>query len=512
MIEFDREEHNNNIPVAKITVIGVGGAGGNTVNCMIQSEYEGVNFICVNTDAQALKLSQAPVKIQIGQKSTKGLGAGANPDMGKKAAEEDLEKVLESVGQADIVFLTGGMGGGTGSGALPVIVQALKERGILTIVVITKPFAFEGKRRLGIADQAISKIKTFADTLLIIPNQKLLDLVDEKVSMIDGFAMINEVLNQSVKGISDIITRAGHINVDFADVREIMRDQGLAVMGTGRASGADRARKAALAAISSPILENMNIAGARGVLLNITGGVDLGLHEISQAASVIYEQADEQANIILGSVIDNSMGDEIAVTVIATGFKTAEVAAASPAEPAKLEVKHVDLIPAHAEPVKTAVFQEAAREVVVEKKPEVVITPVVEKVYVAAPQAQPVYQEVVAAKVVVEEPVVVAKPQEYVELVQEYKAPVAQDIVAQLVQENLKVEAVAVEQEFVQKVEPVKEVAQERNAHYFIPQKQEQPTSSVQHYHENKAAHIDVKDLDVPAFMRKQAKEKMNAE
>ncbi len=486
MIEFDREEHNNNIPVAKITVIGVGGAGGNTVNCMIQSEYEGVNFIGVNTDAQALKLSQAPVKIQIGQKSTKGLGAGANPDMGKKAAEEDLEKVLEAVGEADIVFLTGGMGGGTGSGALPVIVQALKERGILTIVVITKPFEFEGKRRLGIAEQAIAKIKAFADTLLIIPNQKLLDLVDEKVSMIDGFAMINEVLNQSVKGISDIITRAGHINVDFADVREIMRDQGLAVMGTGRASGADRARKAALAAISSPILENMNIAGARGVLLNITGGIDLGLHEISQAASVIYEQADEQANIILGSVIDDSMGDEIAVTVIATGFKSAQNGEGASVEPAtKIEVKPADVIPAQ-------------------------------------PQKQEVafVQPVVVEKVVVQEPLIQAHVEAPVEVKQEYKAPVQQQPYQQSYQQAYQQPQQAtprVEQPVQEYKEPVKEVAKEvvqerRDVHYFIPQKQEQPAAPAQHYTEHKSTAIDVKDLDIPAFMRKQAKEKMNAE
>ena len=504
MIEFDREEYNNHIPVAKITVIGVGGAGGNTVNCMIQSEYEGVNFICVNTDAQALKLSQAPVKIQIGQKSTKGLGAGANPDMGKKAAEEDLEKVIEAVDQSDIVFLTGGMGGGTGSGALPVIVEALKERGILTIVVITKPFSFEGKRRLGIAEQAIAKIKAFADTLLIIPNQKLLDLVDEKVSMIDGFAMINEVLNQSVKGISDIITRAGHINVDFADVREIMRDQGLAVMGTGRASGADRARKAALAAISSPILENMNIAGARGVLLNITGGTDLGLHEISQAASVIYEQADEQANIILGSVIDNSMGDEIAVTVIATGFKSAPESVSSGSSSSKIEIRHAEVIPAHVELVKEVVFKESV---------------VVEKVYDLALQEQTApLQVVVAEKAIIQEPVIHAKIQENSEIKQEYtQAPVYQQpekiVHIAPVVEQIKQEA----QEYEESVqEVVKEFVQERNAHYFIPQKQEQqqPVSHVQQYQEHKQSHtaIDVKDLDIQAFMRKQAKEKVNDE
>lgn len=319
MIEFDREE-SQSTPLASIKVVGVGGAGGNTVNCMVESGYTGVEFVAVNTDAQALKDSRAHVKLQIGQKSTKGLGAGANPDVGQRAAEEDIDKVMEHLQTADIVFVTGGMGGGTGSGALHVIVKALKEKGILTIAIITKPFGFEGRKRARIAESAVEKVKEGADTLLIIPNQKLLDLVDNQVSMIDGFNMINEVLNQSVRGISDIITRAGHINVDFADVREIMKDQGLAVMGTARATGEHRAKKAALEAISSPLLENMSIAGARGVLLNITGGSDLGLHEISEAASVIYDQADDNANIILGSVIDKEAGEEVSVTVIATGF------------------------------------------------------------------------------------------------------------------------------------------------------------------------------------------------
>ena len=326
MIEFDRDE-NHATPLASIKVVGVGGAGGNTINCMVESGYTGVEFLAVNTDAQALKDSRAHVKLQIGQKSTKGLGAGANPDVGQRAAEEDIDKVMEHLQAADIVFVTGGMGGGTGSGALHVIVKALKEKGILTIAIITKPFGFEGRKRARIAESAVEKVKEGADTLLIIPNQKLLDLVDDKVSMIDGFNMINEVLNQSVKGISDIITRAGHINVDFADVREIMKDQGLAVMGTARATGDHRAKKAALEAISSPLLENMSIAGARGVLLNITGGSNLGLHEISEAASIIYDQADENANIILGSVIDKEIGDEVSVTVIATGFsESCEVA------------------------------------------------------------------------------------------------------------------------------------------------------------------------------------------
>ena len=318
MIQFAQEEKDKSL--ACIKVVGVGGAGGNTVNRMITTGFEGVEFYAINTDAQALKTSLAATKIQIGLKSAKGLGAGANPEAGKRAAEEDLDKVMQELSNADIVFVTGGMGGGTGSGAIPVFVKALKEKGILTIAVVTKPFDFEGKRRARITDQALDAIKAVADTLIIIPNQKLLDVADETVSMIDGFDMINEVLNQSVRSISEIITRPGHINVDFADVREIMKDKGLAVMGAARASGPGRAKKAALEAISSPLLETMSIAGARAVLLNITGGTDLGLHEMSEAASVIYEQVDEEANIILGSVIENSMGNEVLVTVIATGF------------------------------------------------------------------------------------------------------------------------------------------------------------------------------------------------
>lgn len=326
MIELLQEEaQSQHIPVARIKVVGVGGAGGNTLNCMVASGYQDVEFIAINTDAQALQMSRAHTTIQIGQKSTKGLGAGANPEVGKRAAEEDLEKVLAATHDADIVFLTGGLGGGTGSGALPVIAQALRDHGILTIVVVTKPFAFEGRRRTLIADQSLERIKHGADTLLVVPNQNLLQLVTEKVSMIQAFEMINDVLNQSVKGVSDIITRPGHINVDFADVREIMKNQGMAVMGTGRASGPNRAQEAALKAISSPLLENMSIKGARGVLLNITGNSDLTLHEISAAASVIYDQADPDANIILGSVIDDSLDEDIFVTVIATGFNEPEI-------------------------------------------------------------------------------------------------------------------------------------------------------------------------------------------
>jgi cell division protein FtsZ len=323
MIEFDSAELARE-NTAKITVIGIGGAGGNTVNSIIESGYQGIEYVVVNTDSQALENSKASIKIRLGARSAKGLGAGANPEAGKRAAEETLNEIMEYLEDADIVFLTAGMGGGTGSGALPVIARALKERGILTIAVVTKPFDFEGKKRMAIAESVISELKKIVDTLIVIPNQKLLSVVDATTSMIDAFGMINAVLGQSVKSISDIITKPGHINVDFADVRTIMKDRGLAIMGTARALGPDRALEATLCAISSPLLENMNMKGSQSVLLNITGSKNLSLHEISQAASVIYEQADPDAQIILGSVIDESMGDEVQVTIIATGFESAQ--------------------------------------------------------------------------------------------------------------------------------------------------------------------------------------------
>ncbi len=322
MIEFEQEALQRQRSMVSIKVIGVGGAGGNAVNSIIESGCQGIGFVVANTDAQALEFSRAQHKIQIGVKSTKGLGAGANPDMGKRAAEEDLDKVMDAVSGADIVFIVGGMGGGTGSGGLPVIARALRDKGVLVIAIVTRPFLFEGKRRAAIADEAIQRLKQDVDTLIVIPNQKLLEVVDQHVSMIDAFAMINEgILSQSVRGLSDIITRPGHINVDYADIRTIMKDRGLAVMGTGKASGKGRARQAALEAISSPLLENMSVEGAHGVLCNITGGKGLGLHEISEAASVVYEQAHEDANIIIGSVIDDSMQDEVIVTIIATDFE-----------------------------------------------------------------------------------------------------------------------------------------------------------------------------------------------
>lgn len=319
MIDFEREAKKQ-APIANIKVMGIGGAGGNTINCMITMGLENIEFIAANTDAQSLDLSQADNKLQLGAKLTKGLGSGSNPEVGKRAAEEDIEHIQELIANADIVFLTGGLGGGTGSGALPVVAKQLKEKNVLSIAVVTKPFEFEGKRRMKIAEEALEKLKKEVDTIIVIPNQKLLAVTDKTMSLIDAFNMVNTIIGQFVKSISDIIAHPGHINVDFADIKTIMKNMGVAVMGTGRASGPSRAEEATLEAISSPLLEEHSIKGARGILLNITGNKNLGLHEVSAAASLLYEQADEDASIVLGSVIDESMGDEVAVTIIATGF------------------------------------------------------------------------------------------------------------------------------------------------------------------------------------------------
>ena len=325
MIDLCLEEENKGSRFgATLKVIGVGGAGGNAVNSMVaDASVNAVDFMIANTDAQALNSSPVQSKLQLGGKITKGLGAGANPDVGRRAAEEDLDAIMKEVMGSDILFLTGGLGGGTGSGALPVIATAAKEMGVLTVAVVTKPFLFEGKRRLKHAEEAIKQLEGVVDTLIVVPNQRLLEIVDAKISMLDAFSMSNDILKQAIKGISDIITKSGHINVDFADVKTIMKGMGLALMGTGVATGLDRAKVAALQAISSPLLENVSIAGARGVLINITGNKDLGLYEINEAASLIYDMVSEDAEIILGSVIDDNFGDQVMVTVIATGVSTA---------------------------------------------------------------------------------------------------------------------------------------------------------------------------------------------
>ena len=305
---------------ATIKVIGVGGAGNNAVNRMIEAGIRNVEFIAVNTDRQTLNESKANSKIQIGEKLTRGLGAGANPDIGSQAAEESKAEIAEVLKGADMVFVTAGMGGGTGTGAAPIVAATAKEMGILTIGVVTKPFTFEGKKRLAQAERGIASLKGKVDTLVVIPNDKLLQVIDRKTSMIEAFRMADDVLRQGVQGISDLISVPGVINLDFADVRTIMLNQGMAHMGIGCASGENRAEDAAKQAIQSPMLET-SIEGARGIIINITGGSDMGLHEANTAAELVQRSADPEANIIFGTVIDESMGDELQITVIATGFE-----------------------------------------------------------------------------------------------------------------------------------------------------------------------------------------------
>ena len=304
---------------ATIKVIGVGGAGNNAVNRMLDQGIKSVDFIAVNTDRQALQKSKASTKIQIGEKITRGLGAGANPDVGAQSAEESKTELSEVLRGADMVFVTCGMGGGTGTGAAPIVAGLAKEMGILTIGVVTKPFTFEGKKRLAQAERGIESLKSKVDTLIVIPNDKLLQIIDRKTSMAEAFLMADDVLRQGVQGISDLITVTGTVNLDFADVKTIMLNTGMAHMGTGRASGENKAEDAAKQAVQSPLLET-SIEGARGVIINITGGEDLGLQEVNTAAELIQRSVDPEANIIFGTVIDPEMQDEIKITVIATGF------------------------------------------------------------------------------------------------------------------------------------------------------------------------------------------------
>lgn len=304
---------------ARIKVIGVGGGGGNAVNRMIASNVAGVEFWCVNTDAQALAQSQAHRCLQIGQKLTRGLGAGGNPAIGQKAAEESREDLAAALKDADLIFITCGMGGGTGTGAAPIVAEVAKEQGALTVAVVTRPFTFEGRRRASQADEGIEALQSRVDTLIVIPNDRILSVISEQTSVQDAFRVADDVLRQGVQGISDIINLPGLINVDFADIRSVMADAGSAMMGIGIASGKSRATEAAVSAISSPLLEG-SIEGAKGVVFNITGGTDLTLHEVNAAAEVIYNVADANANIIFGAVIDPQMQGEVQVTVIATGF------------------------------------------------------------------------------------------------------------------------------------------------------------------------------------------------
>ena len=331
MLEIIENESNLS---AKIIVIGVGGAGNNAVNRMIDESISGVEFIGINTDSQALQLCKAPTAIQIGEKLTKGLGAGAQPEIGEKAAEENVEELTQAIKGADMVFVTCGMGGGTGTGAAPVVAKIAKQMGILTVGVVTKPFPFEGKRRMMHAEMGIAKLKEKVDTLVIIPNERLLRMADKKTTLLDSFKLADDVLRQGVQAISDLITIPGVVNADFADIKAVMLNKGLAHMGVGYGKGDNRASDAVKQAIASPLLET-SIDGATGVILNFTGGADLGALEVYEAADVVRESADIDANIIFGAVIDETLNDEIRITVIATGFEAEGISTVQPVKEVK---------------------------------------------------------------------------------------------------------------------------------------------------------------------------------
>jgi len=331
---FELEEHE---PVAKIKVIGLGGGGGNAVSRMMAADFSGVEFIVGNTDIQALRASPAPVKIQLGEKLTAGLGAGSDPEVGKKAALEDPDEITSLLKGADMVFITAGLGGGTGTGAAPVVAALAKDLGILTVAVVTKPFTFEGKMRQRQADAGLEALRPVVDTLITIPNQRLLAVVDRGTPLMDAFKVADSVLQQAVQGISDLILVSGLINLDFADVRTIMAGMGIAMMGTGVGHGEHRAVDAAQKAIASPLLDDTSIEGAKGILINFTGGLDMSIHEVEEAARIVQEAAHEDANIIFGAVVDPSLSDELRITVIATGFmEKKDVLAAARATPGKI--------------------------------------------------------------------------------------------------------------------------------------------------------------------------------
>jgi cell division protein FtsZ len=340
---------------AKIKVIGVGGGGSNAVNRMVHTGFDGVEFIVANTDQQALRASPAPTKLQIGSKLTKGLGAGADPNVGRQAALEDTDAIIQALDGADMIFVTTGLGGGTGTGAAPVIASLASELGALTIAVVTKPFKFEGKKRQAQAERGLEALKDCVDTIITIPNERLLTIIDRNTPLTDAFATADDVLRQAIQGISDLILVPGLINLDFADVKTIMSGMGLAMMGTGVAEGPDRAMEAARKAISSPLLEGASVNGSRGVIINVTGGPDLSLVEVSEASSIVQEAADEDANIIFGAVVDPKLKGKVKITVIATGFGAQSTATRVPLAP---NATPVDLTP-YADAVRARVAEPA---------------------------------------------------------------------------------------------------------------------------------------------------------
>jgi cell division protein FtsZ len=343
---FELMDNNNQSAVIK--VIGVGGGGGNAVEHMVCHNIEGVDFICANTDAQALDRASSRTVIQIGTHITKGLGAGANPEIGRQAAMEDRDRIEEVLNGADMVFITAGMGGGTGTGGAPIVAQVAREMGILTVAVVTKPFPFEGKKRMDIADQGIEELKKYVDSLITIPNEKLLSVLGKQMTLLDAFKAANNVLLGAVQGIAELITRPGLINVDFADVRTVMSEMGMAMMGSGVAKGEGRAREAAERAVSSPLLDNVDLSGARGILVNVTAGLDMSIGEFEEVGNIIKGFASENATVVVGTVIDAELTDELRVTVVATGLgRGAEVIAEQPVklvvnkeEPISVEVDY----------------------------------------------------------------------------------------------------------------------------------------------------------------------------
>jgi cell division protein FtsZ len=339
-------EYTDKQDAARIKVIGVGGGGGNAINTMVAARIEGVEFIAANTDVQALAANKATVKIQLGRGASRGLGAGANPEVGRQAALEERDAIAAAIEGADMVFVTAGMGGGTGTGGAPIVADIAKQAGALTVGVVTKPFLFEGNRRRKQAEQGLAELKAAVDTLIVIPNQRLISVAGENMAMADAFKRADEVLLNAVQGISDIITVHGLVNVDFADVRTIMSEQGMALMGTGRSSGEKRAVEAMQAAISSPLLEDVSLDGATGLLVNITGGGNLTLYEVNEAVSMAQSAADPDANIIFGSVVDETLGDEVRITVIATGFQPRETEKRAPARPVQVQVPHAATVKA----------------------------------------------------------------------------------------------------------------------------------------------------------------------
>jgi cell division protein FtsZ len=380
------------IGYANIKVVGVGGGGGNAINRMIEARLQGVEFIAINTDAQVLDSNRADKKVQIGLDLTGGLGAGANAEVGRKAAEESRAQIAEAMGKPNLVFITAGMGGGTGTGAAPAVAEIAREAGALTVAIVTKPFRFEGPHRVKRADAGLDELRSKVDTLITIPNERLLQIVDRKTPLVDAFKVADEVLHQATKGISDLITIPGLINCDFADVRTVMLERGDALMGTGYGKGDEKAIDAAQQAISSPLLENVSICGARGVLINVTGGEDMTLFDVNTATSLIYEAAGNNANIIFGAVIDPSMNDEMRVTVIATGFGAADakrmqvereekekiVRETPPGKPISLFPETVELIEPDPEPQ-------------IHREPVEIIPPVEEPVAAAADSGVPDY-------------------------------------------------------------------------------------------------------------------------